>query len=241
MATNFFFNNYQNSMEQRLLEELVMESIRIYGQDIYYIPMVTVAKDQLYGEVAHARYDNAYPIEMYIKNVDGFGGDGTFLSKFNIEIRDEIEFSISSRVFAEEVGVAEDLSRPREADLLWFPMVGRMFKISYVNERPVFHQLGTIAFVDLKCQMFEYSNEVFNTGIAEIDALTVDYSISIDDLGILLESGDTLVDEDGYTVMQEASGTPTGTRIVTDSDIIQQEADDFLDFTEIDPFSEGTY
>lgn len=227
-------------MEQRLLEELVMESIRIYGQDIYYLPLVSVNKDTLYGEIPLARYNNAYPVEMYIKNVDGFGGDGTFLSKFNIEIRDEIEFSISSRVFAEEVGVAEDLFRPREGDLLWFPMVGRMFKISYVNERPVFHQLGTIAFVDLKCQMFEYSNEVFNTGIYEIDQISEDFSITVGGNELLLESGDVLVDENGFSLLQETATTTTS-RINSDNEIIQTEGNDFVDFTEMDPFSEGVY
>lgn len=227
-------------MEQRLLEELVMESIKIYGQDIYYLPMVVVDKDTLYGEVPLARYNNAYPVEMYIKNVDGFGGDGTFLSKFNIEIRDEIEFSISSRIFAEEVGVAEDLFRPREGDLLWFPMVERMFKISFVNQRPVFHQLGTIAFVDLKCQMFEYSNEIFNTGIYEIDQISEDFSMTAGGNGVLLESGEELVDENGYTILTEAA-TTTSTKINSDNAIIQTEGNEFIDFTEIDPFSEGVY
>lgn len=202
--------------------------------------MVVVDKDTLYGEVPLARYNNAYPVEMYIKNVDGFGGDGTFLSKFNIEIRDEIEFSISSRIFAEEVGVAEDLFRPREGDLLWFPMVERMFKISFVNQRPVFHQLGTIAFVDLKCQMFEYSNEIFNTGIYEIDQISEDFSMTAGGNGVLLESGEELVDENGYTILTEAA-TTTSTKINSDNAIIQTEGNEFIDFTEIDPFSEGVY
>lgn len=202
--------------------------------------MVVVDKDTLYGEVPLARYNNAYPVEMYIKNVDGFGGDGTFLSKFNIEIRDEIEFSISSRIFAEEVGVAEDLFRPREGDLLWFPMVERMFKISFVNQRPVFHQLGTIAFIDLKCQMFEYSNEIFNTGIYEIDQISEDFSMTAGGNGVLLESGEELVDENGYTILTEAA-TTTSTKINSDNAIIQTEGNEFIDFTEIDPFSEGVY
>jgi len=226
-------------MEQRLLEELVIESIKVYGHDVYYIPMTVFNKDQLYGEVPSAEFNAAYPVEVYIKNVDGFGGDGTFLSKFNIEIREEIEFSISPRVFAEEVGVAEDLIRPREGDLIWFPLAGRMFKIGYVEQKPVFYQLGTIAFIDLRCQLFEYSNEKFNTGIVEIDSIGEDYSIEYGSNQLLTDDGLILTDEQGYTLLVETDDG--GNRVVSDNDFIQSEADSIIDFTELDPFSDGPY
>lgn len=216
-----------------------MESIKIYGHDVYYIPMVVVNKDQLYGEVSQPRYVNAYPIEMYIKNVDGFGGEGSFLSKFNLEIREEIEFSISTRVFGQEVGVAEDLSRPREADLIWFPLAGRMFKISYVDSKPVFYQLGTVAFYDLRCQLFEYSNEIFTTGIPEVDAISVDYSTESGLDELLLEDGSVLVDEAGFSLLQD--GTNNDTSVLSDNDFLQTNGTGIIDFTEFDPFSEGTY
>jgi hypothetical protein len=240
MATNFFFNNYQNSMEQRLLEELVMESIKIYGHDVYYMPMTATNKDVLYGEVAQAEFNSAYPIEMYIKNVDGFGGQGTFLSKFNIEIREEIEFSISSRVFAEEVGVAEDLVRPREGDLIWFPLAGKLFKISFVDNKPVFYQLGTVAFIDLRCELYEYSNEKLNTGIPEIDSIADDFNIS-HGINNELRTVDDLVitDESGYSLLLEQDEDDTS--VVSDNDLLQLEAAGIIDFTEIDPFSEGRY
>lgn len=201
--------------------------------------MVVVNKDQLYGEVSQPRYVNAYPIEMYIKNVDGFGGEGSFLSKFNLEIREEIEFSISTRVFGQEVGVAEDLSRPREADLIWFPLAGRMFKISYVDSKPVFYQLGTVAFYDLRCQLFEYSNEIFTTGIPEVDAISVDYSIESGLDELLLEDGSVLVDEAGFSLLQD--GTNNDTSVLSDNDFLQTNGTGIIDFTEFDPFSEGTY
>lgn len=226
-------------MEQRLLEDLVIESIKIYGHDVMYLPMKVVNKDQLYGEVANAKFDVAYPIEMYIKNVEGFGGEGSFLSKFNLEIRDEIEFSISSRAFSEEVGVAEDLFRPREGDLIWFPLAGRMFKISYVSERPVFYQLGTVAFVDLRCQMFEYSNERINTGIPEIDQIAASYSIAINSNELHTEEGFVLTDEDGFTLVLQ--DTTTDSVVLSDNDNIQTSMDGIIDFSEIDPFSEGVY
>ncbi len=217
-----------------------MESIKIYGHDVYYIPMVVSNKDSLYGEVAQPSYVNAYPIEMYIKNVDGFGGEGSFLSKFNLEIREEIEFSISTRVFGEEVGVAEDFSRPREADLIWFPLAGRMFKISYVDSKPVFYQLGTVAFYDLRCQLFEYSNEVFNTGIVEIDSISADYSIEVGLNQMLLEDGSVLTDEQGYTLLLGDSDS-VDNNVVSDNDYLQTNGTGIIDFTEFDPFSEGTY
>lgn len=239
MATNFYFNNFGNSMEQTLLEDLVIESIKIYGHDVMYLPMKVVNKDQLYGEVALAKFDVAYPIEMYIKNVDGFGGEGSFLSKFNLEIRDEIEFSISSRVFSEEVGVAEDLFRPREGDLIWFPMANRMFKISYVSERPVFYQLGTIAFVDLRCQMFEYSNERITTGIPEIDQIAASYTTLTSSNVLHTQDGNILTDEDGFTLLLQDDTTESVD--LSDNDIIQTSMSGIIDFTEIDPFSEGVY
>lgn len=216
-----------------------MESIKIYGHDVYYIPMVAVNKDTLYGEVSQPRYNNAYPIEMYIKNVDGFGGEGSFLSKFNLEIREEIEFSISTRVFGEEVGVAEDLSRPREADLIWFPLAGRMFKISYVDSKPVFYQLGTVAFYDLRCQLFEYSNEIFNTGIPQIDDISTDFSIEADPNQLLLEDGSVLVDEEGFTLLVDGGSDETS--VVSDNAYLETNGSGIIDFTEFDPFSEGRY
>lgn len=226
-------------MEQRLLEDLVIESIKIYGHDVMYLPMKVVNNDILYGEVAVAKFDVAYPIEMYIRSTDGFGGEGSFLSKFNLEIRDEIEFSISSRTFSEEVGVAEDLFRPREGDLIWFPLAGRMFKISYVNERPVFHQLGTIAFVDLRCQMFEYSGERIDTGIPEIDAIAVDYTPVVSDEEIDTQDGYALTDESGFSLQLEMDSTAQ--KLVSDNAAIAAEAENVIDFTEFDPFSEGRY
>jgi len=226
-------------MEQTLLEDLVIESIRIYGHDVYYMPMTVVDKDSLYGEVALAEFNNAYPVEMYIKNVDGFGGEGSFLSKFNLEIRDEIEFSLSLRTFSEEVGAPESISRPREGDLIWFPLASKLFKISYVNERPVFHQLGTIAFVDIRCQLYEYSNEKLNTGMQEIDSIAEDFSVSIDTGSVTLEDNSILVDEQGFTLLLDT--TSANNRVLSDNDYIETYGSGIIDFTEVDPFSEGAY
>ena len=122
MATNFFFNNFQASQEQLLLEDLVIEAIRIYGHDIYYIPRTLNNYDDVYGADDQSSYGQAYPMEMYIKSYDGFKGDGSFMSKFGIEIRDRVIFSVAQRRFSEEVGEFTTQVRPNEGDLIYFPL-----------------------------------------------------------------------------------------------------------------------
>jgi len=240
MATSFYFNNFQASGEQELLTNLVMESIKIYGNDTYYLPFSDPQMDTIYGEDNIREYNNNVMLEMYIKNIDGFGGDGQFLSKFNLEVRDTITFSVSIRAFQNEAGQVFNLERPREGDLIWFVPSQRMFKITYVEKYPVFLQLGTVAFYDVKCEMFEFSGERFNTGIPQIDLAMNKVSPSMNDESIHTETGVELIDESGYTLLLDSwdinNAVPSA-----DNDAIQTEAADFLNFTEIDPFSEGVY
>ena len=135
MATSFFFNNFQSSQEQQLIEDLVIESIKIYGHDIKYIKRELQNKDRIYGEDRQtSRYVHALSVEMYIKNVDGFQGEGDFLSKFNLEIRDQITFTVSRRVFSEEIGSPMSVDRPREGDLIYFPLNRKIFEIKFIPE-----------------------------------------------------------------------------------------------------------
>ena len=133
MATNFFFNNFQSSQEQLLLENLIIESIRIYGQDMYYIPRKLNNYDNVYGADDQSSYENAYSIELYIKSVDGFSGDGDFMSKFGIEIRNQVVFSVAQRRFNEEIGDYTTQVRPNEGDLIYFPLNKKCFQIKYVK------------------------------------------------------------------------------------------------------------
>ena len=103
MTTNFYFNNFTNSGEQNLIEDLVIESIRIFGQDIWYLPRTLGAVDDLLNEDDLSKFTNAYMVEMYIKNVDGFEGEGDFLSKFGLQIRDSITFTMSQRKFTQDI------------------------------------------------------------------------------------------------------------------------------------------
>src|SRR5210317_1639455 len=106
-TTNLYFNNYAFTQEQNLIENLIIESIKIYGIEVFYLPRTLVKENQLFGEVVLSKFEQAYPVEMYIKSVDGFQGDGDFLSKFGLEIRDEMVLTVSRRRFGEELAVAD--------------------------------------------------------------------------------------------------------------------------------------
>jgi len=118
MTTSVFFNNYDSFAEKKLIEDLIIESIRVYGIDLYYCPRTVNNKDEVFNEDTVSSYENAYLIEMYVKNVEGFEGEGDFLSKFNIQIRDEITFTVAQRVFNDDIGAEEITSRPQEGDLI---------------------------------------------------------------------------------------------------------------------------
>ena len=155
MPTNFFFNNYQSSQEQSLLENLIIESIKIYGEDMYYIPRKLNNYDEIYGADDQSSYDNAYMIEMYIKSIDGFTGDGSFMSKFGLEIRDRVVFSMAQRIFNEEVGTFTSQLRPNEGDLIYFPLNKKCFQIKFVQKYEMFYQLGALQTWEVTCELFE--------------------------------------------------------------------------------------
>lgn len=240
MATNFFFNNFQASQEQLLLENLIIESIKIYGQDMYYIPRKLNKYDDVYGADDQSSYESAYPMEMYIKSVDGFTGDGEFMSKFGIEIRNQVIFSMAQRVFNEEVGEFTTQVRPNEGDLIFFPLNQKCFQIKYVNKFEMFYQLGALQTWEVTCELFEYSGELLNTGIPEIDILQNKYSTNVLDWGILTQDlpPSYILDEDGDYLILEGSSL-NDLVPASDNDEIQKESDLFIDFTSLDPFSDG--
>ena len=241
MATNFYFNNFQSSMEQTLLEDLIIESIKIYGEDMYYVPRTLNNKDKIYGEDDITTYDSATLVEFYIKNVDGFGGDGNFMSKFGLEIRDQVTFVIAKRVFDEEVDQNRTFIRPREGDLVYFPLNKKLFQIKYVDNKPIYYPLGALQTYELTCELFEYSGEQFNTGIPDIDDIQDKLSLNVFDYGVLTQDNFVLMTEDGDYLVLETYNVETIDPF-SDNDSIQSESDGFLDFTERDPFSEnGTY
>lgn len=239
MATNFFFNNFQASQEQLLLEDLIIESIKIYGQDMYYIPRKLNNYDDVYGADDQSSYETAYPLEIYIKSIDGFSGDGDFMSKFGIEIRNQVIFSIAQRRFSEEIGQSTTQVRPNEGDLIYFPLNKKCFQIKYVNKFEMFYQLGALQTWEMTCELFEYSGELLDTGIPEIDSLQTKFSTNIFDWAIKNESREMLLTEDGDYLIQENSSI-NDLIAAADNDEIQTESDQFVDFTAYDPFSERT-
>jgi len=239
VATNFFFNNFSSSAEQDLISDLVLESIKIYGLDVYYIPKREVNKDKIYGEDSLVEYNKSYLIDMYVKNVEGFEGEGDFLSKFNIEIRDQITFTVSRRNFEGEITRFEAATvRPLEGDLIFFPLNNKIFQIKFVEHESVFYQIGSLQMYDLKCELFEYSNEVLNTGFEIIDRLQTRYSTSYNNYGLLTEDGLEITDEERYTITREEYDLEVQD-VLSDNQDIQIESDSILDFSESDPFSEG--
>lgn len=241
MATSVFFNNFNASQEQLLIENLIIESIKIYGHDIWYMPKTLVNKDKIYGEASIQRFEQAYFMEMYIKNVEGFEGEGDFLSKFNLEIRDRMTLTVARRIFEQEVGSNSNIVRPNEGDLIFFPLNRKIFQIKFVEQEPVFYQLGALQMYDLVCELYEYSNEVFATGVKDIDSIYENFSTGFDIAGILLADGVQITTEDGYPLMQEFYNFEDQDPLA-DNDEIQAEADLILDFSEKDPFSEtGIY
>ena len=205
-----------------------------------YIPRTAVSIDKIYGEDPLREYNTAYPVEMYIKNIEGFAGEGDFLSKFNIQIRDQITFSLARRVFAQEVGSYSDTIRPNEGDLIFFPLNKKIFELKFVEHEAIFYQMGSLQMYDLKCELFEYNNELFNTGIDDIDILSQDYSHDLNIFAILTEDGSVLCDLEGWPILQESYDINV-TDVLAENDEFQTESDGIIDFSERDPFSEGVY
>jgi len=252
MATNLYFNNFSHFGQQTLLEDLIIESIKIYGYDCYYIPRTLIKEDNLFGEDVLSKFDDAYELEMYIKNVEGFEGEGDFLSKFNVEIRDEMTFTVAKRRWLEEVDdtqvITDDdgdaILRPLEGDLIYFPLTQTLFEVKFVEDESVFYQMGELQMYDLKCEAFEYSHEELDTGIAAIDDLQTTHSAVMQDYQLLMENGDVVIAEDGSDIVAEDYRVDN-IATTANNEYIQTETTSagslgsFLDFSESNPFSEG--
>ena len=214
---------------------------------MYYVPRELKRYDRLLGEDSISEYNRAILVELYIKSVDGFTGDGNFMSKFGLQIRDQAVFSISQRVFSAEVGVLTDQTRPNEGDLIYFPLNQKCFKIMYVKKQEFFYPMGTLPTWELTVELFEYGSERMNTGIAEIDSLQTDFSMNILDFALRDESGNVLLDESERVLIEE-SYSMANTNPASDNDAIQEGtdnfplgSDDFIDFTERNPFAENNF
>ena len=204
-----------SSQEQKFIENLVVESIEIYGQDIYYVPRTLVNRDTVFGEDSDSTFDSARAIRAYVNNVEGWEGQGELLSKFGIRVEDKTTFIFSREKFTEKVDDLETLiveGRPNEGDLIWFPITKHLFEIKFVEVERPFYQLGRNFVWECQCELFEYSDEELDTGVTEIDAIETTFANAIKLVMDAGGSGDFTVGEDvvGDQFLATATATQSG-------------------------------
>lgn len=203
MPTNLYFNNFNSRPEQRLFEDLVGEVVKIYGIDSYFLPRGSDSTfDLLFGDDPTKKFEEAYPVEVYIDNVDRFDGEELF-SKFGLEIRETINFIMPFRAFSKTVPL-EQYERPREGDLLWLSNFQVLFEIKYVKKEHFFFQFGKQDFYGFKliCEKFRYNSEKLDTGVIAVDDLEGQYSVGYN---YIMKPGGTLTYQADEIVYQGAS------------------------------------
>jgi len=184
MATSQYFSLYSNKGEQRLIEDLIVESIKIMGTDVFYLPNDNdAARDLLYGEDPVKKFESAFPIEIYPTNVTEYGGEKEFFSKFGLEIKNQMSVIMSKRSFSQRVP-QDRYIRPREGDLLYIPFLngtGELYEIKFTNQTKDFFMLGRQVpyFYELELEKFRYSQEAIQTGQVEIDSVVTDSAYTL--------------------------------------------------------------
>ena len=283
MALNSFFTQ-GTAGEQGLVQDLVDEQIKMFGKNVYYIPRTLVKEDSVFGEDTLSKFEGAFEVEVYLEDAGGFRGDGDIFSKFGVRIQDQVTFIISRRRFTAAVDDNATLiveGRPNEGDLIHFSMVNKTFEIQYVEHEQPFYQLGNQYVWGLRCELFEYSDEDIDTGVAAVDAIQTNFASAI---SVVMAEGGSGIFTVGETVTGGTSATTAevkawdaatrtlqvinrsgGFRVgetITGNDstavwttynyntlnnvndefdnnwTIETQADDIIDFTEINPFGE---
>lgn len=205
MAVSHYFNNIRSFGEQNLIEDLIIETIKIHGIDMFYIPRTLVNKDSLFGEDPISRFTDAKMIEFYLENVNGFEGSNDLLSKFGLQVKDTAILVVSKKRFLKETGSF----RPLEGDIVYFPLTKGFFEIKYVEHENPFFQLGKNYTFKLSVELFQYSAETFSTGETEIDTIAAGREFNLY-LGISANSGAGSSFTAGNQVYQYSNGTLTG-------------------------------
>tara|TARA_R110001606_G_scaffold396755_1_gene571504 strand:+ start:646 stop:1332 length:687 start_codon:yes stop_codon:yes gene_type:complete len=222
MATNVFFDNYSNFNEQQLVEDLVIESIKMYGVDVIYITRVDGAIDKVFNEDDLPLYNETFEFETYVKNVDGFEGEGDFLSKFGLQIRDQMTLTVANRTFEQYVTREQGtVIRPKEGDLIYFPLSENIFEIKFVEDESLFYQSGALRVYDMVCELAEYTGQRMQTGRDNIDNYFSRFNREI-------------LTSNTATLNAIAELDPISRNLT-----FEQEGDAIIDFSEIDPFSES--
>ena len=217
MPTNVFFNHAVNT-EQHLYEDLVVESLRMYGNETYYLPREIVEEDSILGEDVQSTFGDAYSVEMYLENTEGFEGEGDLMSKFGVQVRDQATFVLSLRSWERFISLDSNLAtslRPNEGDLIYFPLSGSMFEIKFVEHEDPFYQVGKLFVFKLQCELFEYSGEDFDTGTGA-DLIELDQAYS---LGLTMNSSTAYtigenITKDGVVVGEVQTSLGNATTII---------------------------
>jgi len=284
MPTNVFFNHAVNT-EQHLYEDLVVESLRMYGHETFYLPREIVEEDTILGEDVQSSFGDAYSVEMYLENTEAFEGEGDLMSKFGVQVRDQATFVLSLRTWERFISLDSNLAtslRPNEGDLIYFPLSGSMFEIKFVEHENPFYQVGKLFVFKMQCELFEYSGEDFDTGVGAIDVIENEQAYQIE-LTMNTGSGGYSINEPvtlnsvvvgevsawsgkterldlvhntktlavGDTLVGSVSGTSRTIASITDVMTMSNDgsaqnkdfedgADNYLDFSETNPFGEVT-
>ena len=284
MPTNVFFNHAVGT-EQHLYEDLVVESMRFYGHETFYLPREVVEEDTILNEDVQSTFGDAYSVEMYLENTEEFEGEGDLFSKFGVQVKDQATFVISLRSWERFISLDSNLAtslRPNEGDIIYFPLSGSMFEIKFVEHENPFYQVGKLFVFKMQCELFEYSGEDFDTGVGAIDVIENEQAYQIE-LTMNTGSGGYSINEPvtlnsvvvgevsawsgkterldlvhntktlavGDTLVGSVSGTSRTIASITDVMTMSNDgsaqnkdfedgADNYLDFSETNPFGEVT-
>src|SRR6056300_1678815 len=258
MAVNHYFQQGKgigSSEEQRLYEDIIIEGLKIYGQEIYYLPRSIVNKDLILGEDMLSRFRTAHMIEMYMETTEGFAGEQEIVNKFGLEIREDTTFMVSKRRFDEAVDSKTSLvkeGRPNEGDILYMPLMNSFFEIKFVQDQEPFFQLSNLPVYKLVCTRWEYSGEQLDTGLTDIDSAEDQYTldqlqhqVSLENEvgGILLEN-DSADGQNNYMLL-ETYNIQTQSLYASNNDLDTEAGfdtastiDDIIDFSERNPFGD---
>lgn len=239
MPTSVYFNNYNSRAEQRVIEDLIVESIKIMGFDGYYLPNDNdTARDLLFGEDPTKKFNSAFPVELYISNAADYTGEKEFFSKFGLEIKNNLSVIISKRTFAQRVP-QNTFTRPREGDLIYVPVLngkGELYEITFVDQDKDMTMLGRKVpfFYEMHLEKYKYSQEVIDTGIENIDDIVTDHAYTID-LTMQIGTGSYTQKEivfqsvDGTRANATTYGTVSNWNIVTKTLSITNIFGEFID------------
>ena len=234
---NTYFSHGTHA-EKNLYEDLIIEQLKIYGQDTYYLPREEITKDSILGNTTD-KFTDAYAIEMYVEDVNGFAGQGDLVGKFGLEVRDELTLVVARRTFevlVDNTSNTLSINRPREGDIIWLERFKKFFQIDFVEDEDPMYQINDLPIFKLKCSMWEYASESVETGVGDIDSRLDSVTMDVLENQISLEIGTTssgaLVSE-SITGDVEAVLTEAGEYLVDETDgdnIIYEDDPNYIEY-----------